>query len=145
MSYERSRAPDVARVPFPATNRAPGAARAVIAHTLGSWGVPVDDVDAARLVVSELVTNAVVHAEPPKSIELEFSLSASTLRISVMDGGRREWSWPDVEALPSDEHGRGRTLLKSICKRLGVERLPGRTVVWCEIDVGGNGAKPRVA
>ena len=39
--------------------RAPHAARAFVAETLKAWDIQAEEVDAAQLVVSELVTNAV--------------------------------------------------------------------------------------
>jgi len=38
-----------------------------VVDNLGRAGVPVDVVDTAELLVSELVTNAVLHAQGPTS------------------------------------------------------------------------------
>ncbi|MGW0469179.1 ATP-binding protein [Streptomyces sp. NPDC003027] len=53
------------------------------AAATGRGPYPAQDVDAARLVVSELVTNVVKYAPGP--CRLELSLYAGTLEICVLD------------------------------------------------------------
>lgn len=85
----------------------------------------------AELVVSELVTNASLHGEPPISVRLlRFD---RTTRIEVEDAG---------SALPvrvqrdfDATTGRGLTMVASLADRWGVERgATGGKIVWAEID-----------
>jgi anti-sigma regulatory factor (Ser/Thr protein kinase) len=127
--------PRTARAAFPASARAPRAARVFLAETLGAWGVPESGVTAGCLVVSELVTNAVLHAASPEEVEVALSWSdEGTLRVAVSDQGREEWSWPGAAASVDDEHGRGRLIVEAVCARSGVDRGTARTLAWCEID-----------
>jgi anti-sigma regulatory factor (Ser/Thr protein kinase) len=84
-----------------------------------------------RLAVSELVTNAVLHAglacgDP---IRLSRSVSADRVVVTVTDGGRgfalRRPDWPG----PDEASGRGLLIVAEVCKRLLVEPARGRVTV----------------
>src|SRR6266496_2723559 len=64
---------------------APGAAR----HTLDGLGdrLPQDVVERFQIVVSELVTNALLHAPDGADIRLEARLSGDALRVAVVQPG----------------------------------------------------------
>jgi hypothetical protein len=87
--------------------------------------------DAAELCVSELVTNAVLHAGT--SVDVGVAQAGDGLRLWVDD------SSPDVPR-PSPHSraastGRGLSLVASISRCWGVERMqPYGKSVWCEID-----------
>jgi CheY-like chemotaxis protein len=104
-------------------------ARAFVRETLRSWGVdePLDD---ALLVVSELVSNAIVHAR--SSCELRLGLSPVIVRVEVVDGGD---GTPDP--LPPSRtrpHGRGLNLIDAVASAWGVDpQTSGGKVVWAEI------------
>ena len=106
-----------------------GAARRFVAVRCGDWGCG-DLVDDAELVVSELVTNALVHGAG--YCELRAALSDAALRLQVIDEGI---GMPDPRtAGQGDEHGRGLLLVSALCEAWGVEALPGGgKVVWAEI------------
>src|SRR5207248_5109000 len=70
---------------LPATLHGPGAARHAVATLLRGWRLEAL-IDDAELVVSELVTNAVMHAPGQGGIELELVAHADRLRITVTDG-----------------------------------------------------------
>jgi anti-sigma regulatory factor (Ser/Thr protein kinase) len=70
--------------------RAPRAARAFVAETLTAWNVQAEKVEAAQLVVSELVTNAVLHAADSPTISLDLRLTDGAVRVLVSDGGLDE-------------------------------------------------------
>ena len=61
---------------------APGEARRSVADWLASAGCPDDVVDAMALVTSELVTNALVHAD--SAPEVTARLSDGRLRLEVL-------------------------------------------------------------
>jgi anti-sigma regulatory factor (Ser/Thr protein kinase) len=117
--------------------RAPRAARAFVAETLTAWDVQADEVEAAKLVVSELVTNAVLHAPESPSISLDLRLTDGVVRVLVTDGGLRE---PERQAQPDPwtrETGRGVWLVDAFTERWGTEThgRDGKTV-WCELRAG---------
>lgn len=108
------------------------AARELVAETLASHGWPPAAVDRARLVVSELAANAVLHAGTP--FELHCTLPAAfQARLEVTDFA------PDcVPQLRSLERGApggmGLRLIDAMSSEWGVEEHPGHKVVWCQMD-----------
>jgi anti-sigma regulatory factor (Ser/Thr protein kinase) len=90
---------------------APGLARGFLVGTLGRWRVPAPVTDDAELLVSELVTNAVQHAQAGP-IVVRLMLKAQLLVCEVLDGdpgmGR------GLAYLPSAERGRGLRLLAAV-------------------------------
>jgi anti-sigma regulatory factor (Ser/Thr protein kinase) len=115
--------------------RAPSDARRFVT-TLLSGRVQAEDVESAALVVSELVTNAVVHAGTP--VELQVELDGRLLRLRVADGDGRP-PVPRRAVSDSLSTGRGLRLLEVLSTRWGVEpvRDSGSSgkVVWCELAV----------
>jgi anti-sigma regulatory factor (Ser/Thr protein kinase) len=84
--------------------------------------------DEARLIVSELVTNAVVHARTP--IELTITVRATRVRIEVTDFGvDRPQLWV------GDEGGRGIPIVEALSLEWGVVDLGSAKTVWCELAV----------
>lgn len=87
-------------------------------------------VDNARLVVTELVTNATLHGRPPISVRVRHL--HELLRVEVEDAGR---ALP-VLPLHSTESmtGRGLTLVAAVGAAWGVDPAPGgRKVVWVDL------------
>jgi anti-sigma regulatory factor (Ser/Thr protein kinase) len=116
--------------------RAPGAARAFVAETLTAWDIQAESVEAAQLVVSELVTNAVLHAAHSPAIRLDLRLSDSAVRVLVSDTGLGE---PERSPRPDPwtaETGRGVWLVDAFAERWGTE-THGRDekIVWCELSI----------
>ena len=116
--------------------RAPREARAFVAETLTAWNVQADEVEAAQLVVSELVTNAVLHAADSTTISLDLRLTDGVVRVLVSDGGLGE---PDRRLHPdprTGETGRGIWLVDAFAERWGTEThgRNGKTV-WCELSI----------
>jgi anti-sigma regulatory factor (Ser/Thr protein kinase) len=83
--------------------------------------------DGALLLVSELVTNAVVYGSPP--IKLRVTCNGSEgLEVRVSDGSDR---LPERrEAAPLAEGGRGLFLVESLSSRWGVEATEAGKEVW---------------
>ncbi len=75
------------RVPLLADLAAAAGARAVVGDCIRAWRVPVD-ADAALLLTSELVTNAVTHgtAAAGRLVLLAIACDAAGLRVDVHDG-----------------------------------------------------------
>ena len=87
-----------------------------------------------RLLVSELVTNSVRHAEigPEDSISLRVAVDDPHVRVEVIDHGP---GFDPPEEVPADEgrdRGWGLFFVTQLADRWGVERDGGR--VWFEID-----------
>ncbi|WP_176711316.1 ATP-binding protein [Streptomyces sp. PTY087I2] len=97
-------------------------ARRATADSLERWAVPTSLSDEARLIVSELVTNAIVHGRG--RVTLRLLQHDGILRIEVND----ENSTPPQMRTPSDDdvHGRGLVLVDAIAHDWGVED-EGRT------------------
>ena len=104
-------------------------ARRFVANHGKAWGYQ-RVLDDALIVVSELVTNAIVHAR--SACDLRVKDADHILRIEVIDGGHGS---PELQQ-PSEqaEHGRGLLLVSAICEAWGVDTLEdGRKMVWAEL------------
>ncbi|MCX4647577.1 ATP-binding protein [Streptomyces sp. NBC_01446] len=90
-------------------------ARAHAADALRQWQIDDDIVEALRLIVSELVTNAVVHTAS-RTIEITVSVTATEAVVTVTDQGL--FGTPVArEARPEEEHGRGLALVEALATR----------------------------
>jgi MEDS: MEthanogen/methylotroph, DcmR Sensory domain/Histidine kinase-like ATPase domain len=123
---------DDARARFRAGPDAPFAARRFVAGLLACRPfVGRVDPDDVQLVVSELATNAVVHAGTPFSISV--SSDGRTMRIAVSD-----WSVvrPVVrDGSPDAISGRGLRLVAAVAGDWGVEPGPDGKTVWAELPL----------
>ncbi|MFE9726617.1 ATP-binding protein [Streptomyces sp. NPDC005794] len=114
-------------------------ARDFARQALYDWGwLPASGADrraAAEdvlLVVSELVTNACLHADGPE--ELRIACSPKMLRVEVVDGGAGQ-------PAPRNPHragrpgGHGMFIVQRLCLDWGVARTPDRPgkTVWAEL------------
>lgn len=122
--------PEVMRAHFPGQ---PGSVRAA-RHLLRSHVATIlsaEDVDTAMLLVSEVVTNAVVHAGTP--VEVVVCLQGgATLRVEVADGSVQRPTIRHDAMMAST--GRGLHLLDALAHRWGVTvRATGKTV-WFELS-----------
>jgi anti-sigma regulatory factor (Ser/Thr protein kinase) len=90
----------------------------------------IADLDTASLLVTEIVTNAVLHATAPMTLRVE--ISVDVVRIEVRDGSQLP---PRVHAFSATAAtGRGLRLLESLATRWGVRPEPGGgKVVWFEV------------
>jgi DNA-binding NarL/FixJ family response regulator len=83
-----------------------------------------------ELLVSELITNAVVHAS--SSPQLEVRLSTQSIHVAVHDA---EPSLPELRVPDSGRPGgRGLHLLSTLASRWGTDPSDTGKVVWFEID-----------
>ncbi len=86
--------------------------------------------DDTTLVVSELVTNSLLHGVMPGTLRL--ALLVDAVRVEVEDGGHdvpRRSDFGDQAAT-----GRGLGLVAALSRAWGVEPRPEGKVVWAEID-----------
>lgn len=110
-------------------------ARSFVAETLRTWRAS-DCVDAALLLTSELVTNAVLHSGDV--VDLLMRLDGEVLRIEVQDGDQRLPVTRPRDDL--SEHGRGMTVVAALADDWGVDTSAGGKVVWCELSVSSSPA-----
>lgn len=113
---------------FPAGFAAAELARHRTADALAAWGFDHFLADAI-LVVSELVTNAVMHAESPAAVRLR--CDAATLWIGVSDDrpgvlAIREWH-------RDDKGGLGLRLVEALAQEWHVEPNDHGKTVWCQL------------
>src|SRR5215468_10259960 len=114
--------PRVRQATLPTAGRSPGVAREVARDALTSWHL-THLTDTAVLLISELVTNAVLHAKADGSgLALSLEVHGSDLR------GPR----PRV---PSglDESGFGFVLVNSLADNWGVRKTAAGKAVWAEL------------
>lgn len=108
---------------------APRTARKLVTLLLHQWGVTDQDaVDGATIVVSELVTNVLVHCDDGGPVALAMELQDELLRLWVED--RLPAVPAQRQAGPDDEDGRGLGIVTQLAVRWDVEQLPdGKRVV----------------
>ena len=95
-------------------------------------GLPDPVAADLELVVTELVTNAIRHGDPP--IDVELNLTDSVVRGQVLDGSPAP---PALNPCPDDRGGFGLTIVAQCTSRWGTEMLRSgchRKQVWFEIE-----------
>ena len=116
---------------FAADERAPRSAREALSVLADDLPEPL--VETARLLVSELVTNSVVHGPSTagETVGLYVSVERNRLRVEVSDrsptGARPR--------TPSDEGGYGLTVVAELASRWGAGREADLNVTWFELDL----------
>ena len=106
------------------------AARGFVLGMLGPWRGEQLAADTA-LVVTELATNAVVHAGSAFSVSL--TLSGGAIRISVADTLPLGPRGADQKLTAAPGHGLG--VVAAMATRWGVETVPGGKAVWAELPL----------
>ncbi len=113
--------------------RAASIARRFLREFLEQAEITDDLAATAELCVSELVTNAILHAGG--SSELRATLD-SALTVSVRDqGGAAPDAAPDDDTDPLRVHGRGLQLVDALADRWGSERDAIGTSVWFSLEL----------
>lgn len=104
------------------------AARRFLTDTLSDWSRQ-DLIDDATLLATELVTNAVVHAE--SSVRLRVTAVNDHIRIEVADTGRGALTLkaPSSEATG----GRGLLLVEALARSWGTSADNDEKLVWFEV------------
>ncbi|MFI2433432.1 SpoIIE family protein phosphatase [Streptomyces sp. NPDC018693] len=113
---------------------AAGHARRFTRRTLRAWGVPKDAMDVPLLVVSELVTNALVHTDG--KVRLDLTLIHDRLRVAVTDASPRTPVKPTNLGWEATG-GRGILLVEAMSEAWGTLPVSGGKQVWCEVTLGG--------
>jgi anti-sigma regulatory factor (Ser/Thr protein kinase) len=124
----------VVRAELPPDLRAPERGRALVERMLR--GAPEERAWDAEVLVSEVLTNAVLHGQPgaEEPVRLTVEADGARLRVEVEDPG------PGIEEPlrelppPTATSGRGLAIVGGLADRWGVGRLPSR--VWFELELG---------
>jgi len=113
--------------PVPVSNRD---ARRFLRHFLDDNGLHGDFADSAELALSEVVTNAVLHAHT--EFEVALHLADGVLRVAVTD---RNPQLP-VQRRYADQAttGRGMDLVAAYARDCGVDAGPDGKIVWFVVD-----------
>jgi anti-sigma regulatory factor (Ser/Thr protein kinase) len=121
----------VLRLALPSDASAVRLARQVTRDALAAWHLGQLE-EAAVLLVSELVTNAVRHARDTGAIGLELASTGTRLRVEIQDG---DPSWRQMGSLADgDESGFGFLVVDSLADRWGLRRVCAGKAVWAELD-----------
>ena len=131
-TFERWTRP-TSRLHLPSRPTSPGEARRFVGDVLREHGLSTCEVvEAAQLLTSELVTNAVLHAAGAIDVDVDLDLTA--VRVEVADVSAERPAPRD--ATPEDTSGRGLHLVEAMARAWGVDRAcEDGKVVWFELDV----------
>ncbi|AZS87914.1 ATP-binding protein [Streptomyces griseoviridis] len=110
----------------------PAQARRLARARLSGWAVCEDICDTAVLVISELVTNALVHTAS-SSIVCELLDGDDLVRIAVRDEGCAPGEPRPGQGRAEDEHGRGLLLIEAMCQAWGAHEHGPGLMVWAEL------------
>ncbi|MEU2788164.1 ATP-binding protein [Streptomyces sp. NPDC007100] len=116
-----------------------GRARRWARSRLIGSGIGVDEPLAETLIllISELVTNAVVHTGTPAELRMYFSGAGAvvaTVRVEVADRSTRAPRQRHAEG--DDTNGRGLELVDGLADRWGWRPEGAGKSIWCEVDRG---------
>lgn len=110
-----------------------GSARRDLRHTLAAWDVDTDAAETAALCLSELVTNAVVHAA--SGCWVHVTHHDGTLTVAVRNAGpQSDLPEPGVSD-PLRVHGRGLQLVDALATRWGFGRDRAGFTAWFALNV----------
>lgn len=114
---------------YPAERESPAAARHLVGSALAAVGHDGTHLQDALTVVTELATNAVVHARSAFSVAVRHQ--AEHVRVSVHDRSLAEPRprHPD----PLAPSGHGLQLVSALCERWGVEHSAHGKTVWADL------------
>lgn len=118
---------------LPADPRAASTARRWLRGLLDGWRVPGAAVDDAVTCLSEVVTNAVIHAGSGARVAAE--LDEGRLLVSVVDTGRRG-SAQRRDPVADEIRGRGLAVVEALATAWSTQRRSDGTLVWFEFDLG---------
>jgi anti-sigma regulatory factor (Ser/Thr protein kinase) len=112
---------------------APARGRHAVTAVLTAWGCAPSAQEDLLLVVSELVTNAVLHGAEPIVVTVVWA--QERVRVEVTDG-LSDASPQNSRAAPDAETGRGLSVVTRLACAWGWRASPGRgKTVWAEVPL----------
>ena len=129
---------------LPAQEASVGAARGLVTGALAEWAAD-DLTDDATLLVSELATNAVVHAGTNFDVSIE--LLGDAVEVAVTDRHPTRTLPAPSESVDVDlESGRGLFLTAALAEKWGVDYTSTTKRVWFRLPLAGGAVpSPRTA
>lgn len=123
------------RTPLSADPREVALARRRMNEHLHLQGIDGEVADSAVLLVSELVTNAILHGEPP--VELRVAVAGPHVHVEVHDADTDSVLHLPAMGERSRERlgGRGLGLVAALSSRWGLHTDETGKCVWFEIDL----------
>ncbi|GHF74061.1 hypothetical protein GCM10010218_63980 [Streptomyces mashuensis] len=107
----------------------PCLARRRVREALRDWGI-TERAEDAELIVSEMVTNAVLHGGG-RTVVVAVAADSQAIRLGVTDRGRPRGPIVPLRAAPDDEYGRGLALIAATANDSGSHTTRrGKTRVW---------------
>ncbi|MGP3976860.1 SpoIIE family protein phosphatase [Streptomyces sp. 8N114] len=122
-----SEMPHAVRTELPPNALAAAAARGFTRAALARWHVRGDAADDMVLLVSELVTNAVVHAGTSVGLECRYAAGVVYAEVADRHPARR------VAAPGEEGHGLGLRLVGALAKEWGISYRRDRKAVWFQL------------
>jgi serine phosphatase RsbU (regulator of sigma subunit)/anti-sigma regulatory factor (Ser/Thr protein kinase) len=144
-------APAYAQATLPGVPFAPASARALLRATIAEWtelALPGTEfltdrqADDGVVVISELVTNAVVHAGTDVELHCRLEARTGALVIEVLDHhpSRAPHDGDPELSYGIPEYGRGLRLVAALAESWGVTYRTGAKTVWAQLPAGGKEA-----
>ncbi|MFG2288260.1 ATP-binding protein [Streptomyces sp. NPDC048595] len=119
--------------PLPHIPEAVSVVRRRARTVLADWNLAPDLAEDALLVISELITNAVVHALPPAVLRLSLAVDGrNTLRVEVTDAGPAAAGGRPVAESCVGECGRGLGIVSALAAECGTRADAGGSARWAE-------------
>lgn len=106
--------------------------REQLARVLADWGLAAEAGEPTRLVVTELVTNAMEHARAP--IQLTVRFPGECVRVEVHDAASEPPRRQPED--PWEERGRGLQLVEALSSRWGWNTDAAGKTVWADVSIG---------
>jgi len=130
-----------ATLELPGVTDSPRRARIFLVEQLSDWGWKPNDgvatlAEQGQLVLTELVTNAVRHANGQLKVRID--AHHDHLTLSVTDPLRPAGPLVPVQVQPSSSSGRGLTIVDSLSSAWGVRAEPPGKTVWARLPVDGS-------
>lgn len=128
----------VARLTIPGDPAQSAGARLWLRTFLQNHDAARPAADDAVLVVSELVSNALLHSRsglPGGEITVIAAVRPGRLRLEVTDQGDPRPAGPGAVALDPDERGRGLEIVAALATEWGINAGPGLRTTWAELNV----------
>lgn len=116
------------------------------ADTFASWGMEPGQSELACLLVSEVVTNVVLHATASGPLATSSRVPGQEFTVRLRHGASSIWAevfdydlrLPRIRSAgENDEGGRGLYLVDQLATRWGSRPTPDGKAVWFEMPVSG--------